>query len=375
MPKLRFLTLALGLTLVACGDDDADVVDAAPPADSGPDAAVPVTCTCLNLGSDGADDSGAAYAFLLPSLEAWEEVGTTAIGGDPVVRFLDGRFFVVNRSGAAENVIVIEPVGWQVTATLPLATDSAPADVAFAGGKAYVVTGNEPTVKVFDLVDPTVAREPIELPRLDDEPDENPDASSIVVVGERAYVLLGHREDGISSQGQLAIIDTSLDQVVATLGLPPGDPSGRLHVAGSEIYLALGPGEAPGSGCLARITTGDSASAACVKTAAELGGQPGAVSSASDGSIFVAVAAGPGQSQVVRLDADGVLDALAYTPDRQQATDLAVCGPWLVSNNLAGGEGSARVFDVETRTELTPGTGIDIGEPAVPAGGIACFED
>lgn len=380
-----YLFVMVVFLAAACGDDEgggktadaAPTADAPPAADAGPmpDAAGPTACTCLALGVDYVNGVGTAARLELPSLVVTKDVVPGAASGDPVVRYLDGRFFIVNRFGF-NNVTIVDPTTWTVTAQFSTGPGSNPQDVAVKGAKAYVVALGRPEVLVFNLAN--LAQEPatIPLPVTAADADLNPDAVSIAIRGSRAYVAVGHLENFVPvARGQIVVIDMSSDTVETTFDLTDMNPVNflRERPIADDLVVAVVPDYHPAKGCLESIKTGGSSgSNGCLATSQALGGYVAGIAPGDDGHVYLAVNSSFTEGKVVRVADDGTIDSLVYSAPTQLPTDVAFCGATgqIVANDAQSG--GLRVYDAATHTEVTS-QALDIGLPPAFASGIACF--
>src|SRR5512147_528308 len=114
----------------ACGaDDPSSVVVELPASDS---------ALCVALGADYQNNAGTMAVVGLPSLTVLKDRVPAAISGDPVLRAIGDRLYVVNRT--ANNVTVIDPTvsPWTVESQFSTGANSNPQDIALAGDRAYV---------------------------------------------------------------------------------------------------------------------------------------------------------------------------------------------------------------------------------------------
>jgi hypothetical protein len=376
------LAAALALAAAGCGGDDSPATaDAAPGADAGPTPdggpAFPPgfendECLCLALGVDYMNGVGVATVLGLPSLKTMVDVASAGISGDPVVRYHEGKFYVVNRVVA--NLTTIDAATLTIDAQFAVGDNGDNAqDVAIRGREAWIAYLGVPKVRIFDLDHPDATPTEIALPTLAADIDGNPDANSIVIVGDQAFVSLQHLNDQFapSAPGGLVVIDAAAKTITTTLVLPDQNPINFLRTDGTSVYAALVPDYDPAHGCLARISTGATPAAECVITSGWLGGYVNGMAPADDGGVYVALATSFTEGFTLRVQPNGMRDDLGiFSSKGQQPTDLALCGKYLVSND--GAAGGVRVYDTGTRAELTTAA-LQVGEPAAFASGIACF--
>ncbi len=379
--------LLLSVLLVACTGDDASLPDAAPAldapvvldsghtVDAGVDATPAAPCTCLALGVDYATGVGTASTVSLPSLTVTQGVlSMAAVSGDPVVRLLDGKLFIVNRFGA-DNVTIVDPVTFTVTAQVSTGGGSNPQDVAVLGDELFVVALSLPYLLVYDLTDltapPTTIGLPVAMPL---DADGTPEAASIAIVGGRAYVTMQHLESFVpAGPGSVTVIDLATHTVERTFSLANANPTSLLRGRAAELLVATVPDYSPTAGCVERVRLGGMAgSDGCLVDAAELGGYVSAIAPGDDGHVYVAASASFSEGQIVKVSDTGEIVTARLSGAGQNPTDLAYCASqhMLVSND--GNGGGLRVFDLDDGVELTAAP-LNIGLPPTFASGIVCY--
>jgi len=144
-------------------------------------------------------------------------LGTVPTGLDPVsVRARTcGEAWVVNH--VSDSVSVVDLAALRVLATLP--TDDEPADVVFAGGRAFVSCSQANRILVFDPADLGAAPETIRIEA------EDPRALAVSPDGATVYAAVFESGNGTTVLG--GGIDE--DSVLGPLGFPPNvvnDPAG-----------------------------------------------------------------------------------------------------------------------------------------------------
>src|SRR5690606_1717033 len=116
-----------------------------------------------------------------------------------------------------------------------------------------------------------------------DDPDGNPDCVSAYAVGTKVYVACGLLDEFYSPRGdgKVAIIDTAGGDAVTSVTLPYPNPQNLFvrspegSTLGGDLLIGLTPSFVDYSdGCIARISTGATSTAACVDglASADLGG-------------------------------------------------------------------------------------------------------
>jgi DNA-binding beta-propeller fold protein YncE len=371
-----FLALVLALSTAACGDS-AEPVPVIPPAGD--------TVLCAALGADYLNGTGTLSVLSLPSRTVFQNVLPGAVSGDPVVRKIGAKLYIVNRFGE-NNVTIVDPSQelWRVERQFSTGEGTNPQDVALVGTKLYVVTADAPDLQIWDLA--TTSSTPsktISLASLD--VDGNPDANSIYVVGTRAFVTLDLLDRSgefptARGEGKVAIIDTATDTLTATtLTLNYANPYGFLTQVGNELLVPSLADFSGFSGCVERIgTSGTPSVSGCLVENTDLGNYTvSSIAVTADQQVFLAVSAYDvtlmEQTATIRkLGAGGGLDPANVTPTTQTPSDVAYApGVNLVvySDRESGG---LRVWDVAANAEVTTGA-LAIGLAPATQNALSCW--
>jgi hypothetical protein len=361
----------------ACGSD-AEPVPVVPPAGD--------TVLCAALGADYLNGTGTLSVLSLPSRTVFQNVLPGAVSGDPVVRRIGSKLYIVNRFGE-NNVTIVDPGAeiWTVERQFSTGEGTNPQDVALVGEKLYVVTADAPDLQVWDLAQPsaTAPAKTISLAALDE--DGNPDANSIYVVGGKAYVTLDLLDRSgmfptARGPGKIAIIDTATDALVGdplTLAYP--NPYGFLTARGSELLVPSLDDFSGFSGCVERVTTGATpAVGPCLVENTALGNYTvSAIAVTGDDQVFLAVSAYDTTlmeqtATVRRLSSTGTVDAASLTPSTQTPSDVV----WAPGLNLVvysdRESGGLRVWDVAASAEVTSAA-LPIGLSPATQNAMACW--
>jgi hypothetical protein len=254
-----------------------------------------------------------------------------------------------------------------------------PQDVALAGDRLYVSLYKAPEVQVWDLsgATPAAPAATIDLSALDE--DGVPNASSVVVHGNRAYVTLDLLDTAMfprpRGKGLVAVIDTATNTLATTLELRYDNPYDFMVVRGDRLVVATFDDFSGTKGCLEQIVVG--AEPRVEDCLVENRDVMGTISSIAVGpsETYLAVSAFDVDfnqtASVRRLDAAGALMPAAMTPDTQIPTDVAYAPTGhLVYADLAGG--GLRVLALASGLELTTAP-LDIGLGPAAANALACL--
>jgi hypothetical protein len=370
---------AAAASLAACGDDEHVTPDGGATPDAplaGPDAG-PTGCACFVAAVDYANMTGAGAVVHVPALTVEKNVAAGAVSGDPVVRLDGTRLLIVNRFGY-DNVTVLGAADRSLVTQFSVGSDFNPQDAALHGHFVYVVGLGAGEVRVFDLDDTAAAPTKIPLPTIAADVDGNPDGSSIVIVGDTAYVVLQHLENFMpAAAGQVAVIDTTTNTVTSTVDLDGQNPSGfARRAADDSLLVGLTPNYDPAMGCLDEVATGATPAASCVIDSATLGGYVTGLAPLSDGTAAVAVAQSFTAGTLELVDLAGGAPTPISTAG-EQPIDVAACEipghTWLVAAD--GTAAGVRVYQLgATPSELTTAA-LDVGLPPAFASGIACVPE
>lgn len=170
------------------------------------------------------------------------------IHSDAVVRYYQGRVFVINRLGQ-DNILVLDPAAPSTPLLqFSVGNGSNPQDIEFASAqKAYVSRNNSTSVLIVDPRDGSSLGE-IDLSAFADA-DGLPELAEMALVGTRLYVACQRldRDAGwVASESFIAAVDIATDQVVdwdstqegvQGLKLQSVNP-GNLIALASRLYVA-----------------------------------------------------------------------------------------------------------------------------------------
>lgn len=284
---------ALSLILIAACDQNASNTE--------PDAAVTPMGDAFASGptalvvSGIAGESGIMSALDVNTLTVRENISPAGgIGGDPLLRHIGDRIFVINRFGNnaisiydAHTLLFLDQIG--------TGAGSNPQDVAVVGNFMYAATaGAGGAVKV--TLDTGVVT-PIDISAAVGDPDGVPDCVSAYAVGANVYISCGVFDENFSprSNGKLAIIDTAHDDAVTAITLPSTNPQGFIvqspasSMFQGDLLVPMTPSYTDYStGCIARVSTGASPTATCAEglSNANMGGVLAHADIAPNGSMM-----------------------------------------------------------------------------------------
>ena len=194
-------------------------------------------------------DFASGSAAYLPAGDTQAQSNLLNLHSDTVVRYYQGRIYVVNRLGQ-DNVLVLEESDPR-TPVLQFSTGNGtnPHDIAFASpSKAYISRYDDTQVLIVNPQDGS------ELGTIDlgafADVDGAPEMSQMAIVGDRLYVAcqLQDRDAGFvpAAQGILVVIDTNTDTLidmdpdtdgVQAWTLTAGNPT-SVVAAGNRLVIA-----------------------------------------------------------------------------------------------------------------------------------------
>lgn len=227
--------------------------------------------------------------------------GAADLGDDPALALSNGRAFYLSRTGVAGDVLFeLDPRTGRPTTKIVGLHDLAPPGntanphdaAAAADGTIFVPLYTVP--RLAFLKDGAVTGS-LDLSSYD--PDGNPQADAIRIVGDKAYLTLERLDDGAAlastRPSQMLRIDVATRAVEATIELEGRNPFGAMAELGSALYLAE-PGNFNSAGDeragIERFDTATSTTRLLVRETA-LGGSVAEVA-VTDG-CGVAIVAGP----------------------------------------------------------------------------------
>jgi YVTN family beta-propeller protein len=289
-------TLLLVL-LAACGDNQ-DKPDAGPTGDSGTsDARVAMPRAIAAAGDFGSPGVGTLAKLDITSLEVTQNVVPGAALGDPVLREIDGKLYVINRYGS-NAITILDAKTLALEDQISTGLNSNPQDVAVVGDKLYVPALGTTGVVVITRGSPTQTT--IDLSGLDTvgANDGMPECVSAIAVGTAVYVACGVLDSFASVEpGKVAIIDSTTDTLLETITLNYGNPYG-FFVATPPASTYVGDlliETAPSltdytTGCLERVSTATPHTAACGLSNTELAGFANKLAiDDTGGNLYIAV--------------------------------------------------------------------------------------
>ncbi len=380
------LTSFLVLLVAACGDNGLQP-DAGMTGDAGPaDAYVPQPRAVVVAGDFMSPGTGIVSGLDITKLEMRQNLVASAAQGDPVLRHIGDKLYIVNRFGS-NNVTILDAKSMQFEEQISTGANSNPHDVAVVGDKLYVPAAG--TAGVVVLTRGSTAITTIDLSELDTmgEDDGKPDCISAYAVGTKVYVACGVLDNFVATEvGKIAVIDSTTDTLITSVDMSYGNPYGFFERAPADSTYAgdLLIGSAPSltsyaTGCIERVNVGgETPTVGCGLSNQELGGFANRLSVAADGSLlYIAVGTYDATFQnptgaLKGFDlASGTLWTAPLSAAEQLIIDVAACpGGDVVATDQTLNKTGLRVW--RGTTERTTDA-LSIGLPPT-VNALACFD-
>ena len=371
------------LAVTACGDNNA-TPDAATGDTGTPDAYVPRPRAVAVSGDYMSPGTGLLSRLEVDTLDMRQNVVTGAVQGDPALRYIDGKLYVINRYGS-NNITIIDAATLQFEEQISTGEGSNPQDVAVVGNKLYVPALGTAGVVVLTRGSTDIAT--IDLSSLDTvgTNDGVPECMSAYAVGTKVYVACGVLDNFAGVEpGKVAVIDTATDTMVASATMNYSNPSGFFVRApddstytGDLLIASLPEFTDYSVGCLERVSTGATPTVGCGLTNEEMGGFAAGLSISHDGSLlWIAVNTYDNNfNQTGKLKGfdleSGSLWTAPVSPEGQLIVGVAACpaGQIVVSDQTLNA-GGLRVYNGTTeRTTMAH----SIGLPPRP-NALVCYD-
>lgn len=323
-------------------------------------------CTCLALGVDYQNGVGIASAIALPELRVTRDV--VPVSGDPVLRLLDGRIYIVNRFGH-DHITIVDPDTFSVIEQFSTGQHTNPQDVAVVGNQIYVALFGDPVVQVWDLPLTRPARQ-IDFSSFDPD-DGNPNIHSLAVVGERLFVSMEVLDPSFMprGRGRVAVVDTATEMVQKSLELKWSNPFGFLHRRGEDLVVATVADFGGQSGCVERLATDPPFVEECLAANSQLGGYVNSIAVGSDDDLFLAVSPSFDSGKILWIKDSGMQ---TLSDSMHVATDVGYCAATNQVVYRDGNTGGLFVYDLDEEVVVNAAP-LNIGLPAAPQNGIVCF--
>jgi YVTN family beta-propeller protein len=367
--------------------------DAAPPDIDGQnaDAHIPVPRALATSGDFGSPGVGVLSKLEVTDLGMTTNVTPGSALGDPVLRQIGNRVYVINRYGS-NAITILDAKTLGLVEQISTGTNTNPQDVAVVGTKLYVPARD--TAGVLVLTPGSSSITTIDLATPLGDSDGMPDCVSAYAVGNYVYVACDMQTQFANIlDSKVAVIDATSNAVVGSVVTPHKNPLGFFTRAptgapyNGDLLIPLGPnlfGDLT-EGCVARISTTSptTPTASCGVTNATLGGFPnGLAVDAVHNKLYVAVvedfgstnpnAPRPPRNKLRSYDlASQTIAATPLSAADQQIVDVAVCpGGDIVATDQKTNAGGLRVW--RNGTERTT-SAMSIGRPPTTSA-LVCYD-
>jgi len=378
-------SLVLVLFLSACGDN-LGTPDAHTRGDAAPaDAHVPVPQAMAVAGDFGSPGTGIVSKLDITALNMRTNLVPSAALGDPVLRQYGDKLYIVNRFGS-NNVTILKAKTLQLEEQISTGANSNPQDVAVVDNKLYVPAAGTAGVVVLTRGSTTIKT--IDLSALDTMGmnDGKPDCVSAYAVGTKVYVACGVLDNFNAAEvGKIAVIDSATDTMTAHVDMNYKNPYGFFVRApegstytGDLLIPSVPSFSNYATGCLERISTGETPTVGCGLTNQQLAGFANKLSVAADGSLlYIAVGtydntfSNPTGTLKGFDLASGMLWAAPVSPTTQMIVDVAACpGGDVVAMDQTFNAAGLRVWHDTMERTTAP---ISIGLPPT-VNALVCYD-
>jgi len=361
--------LALPFVLVfACGDNLAgrptpdahgfSTADAAPQ---------PVRALAAEPPANFGPPPGILSVLDVDTLAMHQNVAGGVAGGDPFIKKLGDRVYIVNRTD--NNVMALDAATLHFIGQLGTGPGSNPQDVAVVGDKLYVPAFGTAGVLVGKVGDADVTT--IDLNAAIGSTDGKPDCVGVAAVGTDVYVTCENLVSFVpATVGKLVVIDSTTDTVRTQLDLPVKNPQNLIaelpdHTLVVSAYDKM-------NGCTMQITPGATPTATCLVGNAQLaiGGAEPTHIAVQGGKIWFAATTDYTDGGLRSYDMATSMMGAMIAPATESIRDVAVCPNGKIVVADTAGAGGLRVY--QDGTELTTAP-LAIGLPPGFGNNLICY--
>lgn len=384
MNRFTLLLSLLAIGAAGCGDN-ADHTHGTTPDAAPADAGMPRPRAVAVTGDFEAPGTGVISRLDTTDLAMQENVVAGVVQGDPTLRRIGDKLYVINRFGG-NNITILDANTLQLVEQLATGANSNPHDVAVVGDKLYVPALGTAGVLVLTRGSTTI--ETIDLSALQTagQADQKPDCISAYAIDDKVYVACGLL-DGFNAVevGKVAVIDTATDTLVTSVAMTDKNPYGLFErapassVYAGDLLLPTVPDFISyATGCVQRVSVGATPTASCGVTNQELGGFANRLAvGADDGLLYVAVGTydasynETGKLKAIDL-ATGMVWSAPLSTASELITDVAVCANGdIVATDKTLNAGGLRVW--RETTERTTAA-LSIGMPPKSVNALTCYD-
>lgn len=361
--------LALPFVFVlACGDNlagrptpDAHDYHAA---DAGPQ---PVRALAAEPPANFGPPPGILSVLDVDALAMHQNVAGGVAGGDPFIKKLGDRVYIVNRTD--NNVMALDAATLEFIGQLGTGPGSNPQDVAVVGDKLYVPAFGTAGVLVGKIGEADFTT--IDLNAAVGSTDGKPDCVGVAAVGTDVYVTCENLVSFVpATVGKLVVIDTTTDTVRTHIDLPVQNPQNLIAELPDHTLVVSAYDKT--NGCTMQIAPGATPTATCLVGNAQLamGGAEPTHIAVQGGKIWFAATTNYTDGGLRSYDtATSVMGAMV-APATENIRDVAVCPNGKIVVADTAGTGGLRVY--QDGTELTTAP-LAIGLPPGFGNNLVCY--
>ncbi len=356
----------------ACGDNATKLAADASPADGPHDACPAQDCTkyraiAAEPPANFGPPPGILSALDVTSLTVDQNVSAGVVGGDPLLRHLGDRLYIINRT--ENNITVLDAATYALVGQLGTGAGSNPQDVAIVGDKLYAPALGTAGVVVGTLgsSSPTT----IDLNAATGSTDGKPDCVGAFAVGTDVYITCENLVSfAPASAGKLIVIDATTDTIRTQIDLPVQNPQNLIAQLSDQSLIVTSYDKT--NGCVMRIVPGATPTATCLVSNAMLatgGAEPTHVAVQGE-KVWFAATTDYVDGVLRAFDAGTSTMGEMVAPASQAIRDVAVCpdGKLVVADTA--GSGGLRVYD--HGSELTTAA-LPVGLPPGFGNNLVCY--
>ncbi|MEP6860780.1 MAG: hypothetical protein ABJE66_09185 [Deltaproteobacteria bacterium] len=363
--------LALPFMLFACGDNLAGYANSGSPdahqagsADAGPQ---PIRALAAEPPANFGPPPGILSLLEVDTLTMHQNVEGGLAGGDPFIKKLGDRVYIVNRTD--NNVLALDARTLQFVGQLGTGPGSNPQDVAVVGAKLYVPAFGTAGVVVGTLGGSDLKT--IDLNAAVASTDGKPDCVGVAAVGTDVYVTCENLVSfAPATVGKLVVIDSTTDTVKTHIDLPVQNPQNLIAELPDHTLVVSSYDKA--AGCTIQITPGATPTATCLvgNTQLATGGAEPTHIAVQGGKIWFASTTDYTDGGLRSYDTATSMMGELVAPSTENIRDIAVCpnGKLVVADTA--GTGGLRVY--QDGAELTTAA-LPIGLPPGFGNNLICY--
>jgi hypothetical protein len=350
----------------ACGDNLAghNSPDARATADAAPQ---PVRALAAEPPANFGPPPGILSVLDVDTLKMTQNIEGGVAGGDPFIKKLGDRIYVVNRT--ENNVLALDAATLHFIGQFGTGDGSNPQDVAVVGDKLYVPAFGGTGVVTGTIGGTDVTT--IDLNAAVGSTDGKPDCVGIAAVGSDLYVTCENLVSFMpATAGKLVVIDSTTNTVKTHIDLPVQNPQNLIAELADHTLVVSSYDKV--NGCTMQITPGATPTATCLVGNSQLatnGAEPTHIA-VQGGKIWFASTTDYVDGALRSYDTATSMMGAMVAPASESIRDIAVCpnGKLVVADTA--GNGGLRVY--QDGTELTTAA-LAIGLPPGFGNNLVCY--